>query len=272
MDQNMLAVLQAIAAFLQVLVAFIALPITAYIAIKSAREGARQAYELGEASARDREAREKARQIEQQQEQIKSIRLLLGLEIQRNLDDLKWLRDNLEGILGGEDARYYRPGSNVDDADKFSWLEARQRFITLYMPDWSHRVWHNQQSSYLLPTALDPKEVRDTNYIHAQFDRLTKIKNMLTERTHNPAAPSSHAHADNPGEKQLLSASFKEDAPRLWHEFNNTVSDLLALDNPLKIAIGEQINGAAHLSQALGNSPALRAGPPSPSATNLLKG
>jgi len=267
MDQNTLALLQTIAAFLQFLVAFIGLPIAAYIAVRSAREGARQAYELGEASARDREAREKAKQIEQQQEQIKSIRLLLGLEIQRNLDDLKWLRSNLEDILGEEVAPYYHPEeSNADDADKFSWLEARQRFIALYMPDWGHRVWHNQQSSHLLPTALDLQEVRDANYIHAQFDRLTKIKNMLTERTHNPTAPSSHAHADNRGEKQLLSASFKEDAPRLWHEFNNTVSDLLALDNPLKIAIGEQINGAAYLSGALGTSPALRTDPLLPSA------
>lgn len=273
MDQNTLAVLQAIIAFLQVLVACIALFITARIAIKSAREGARQAYELGEIAARARETREKASQIEQQQEQIKSIRLLLGLEIQRNLDDLKWLRGNLEGILGEEHARYYHPGESiVDNADKFSWLGARQRFITLYMPDWSHSVWHNQQSSYLLPTALNLKEVRDTNYIHAQFDRLTKIKNMLADRTHDFVASSSHARTDNLDERLLPSISLQEDTPRLWHEFNNTVSDLLALDNPLKISVVEERGDvAAALSQESGDSSARRVDSRLESAPKSLK-
>lgn len=272
MDQNTLAVLQAIAAFLQVLVACVALPITAYIAVKSAREGARQAYELGEVSAREREAREKAKQLEQQQEQIKSLRLLLGLEIQRNFDDLEWLRTNLRSILGEEDARYYHPDeSDTEDADRFSWLEARQRFIALYMPDWSHRVWYNQQSSYLLPIAFDLKEVRDINYIHSQFDRLAKIKNMLTERAHNLVASSSQAVAGNLNEVRLMSGSFKEDAPRLWHEFNDTVEELLALGNPLKVATDGGISSAASLSQASGSSSVLNDDSRSELATKLLK-
>src|SRR5215213_1718498 len=151
-----MALLQAIAAFLQVLVALIALPITGYIAFRSAREGARQAYELGEVAARTRENRNEEKQLAKQHEQIKSLRLLLGLEIQRNLDYLRWLRNNLESILGEENTLYYHlEEPNIKDTEIFSWLEARYRFITLYMPDWSHRVWHNQQSSYLLPTALN---------------------------------------------------------------------------------------------------------------------
>lgn len=256
MDQNTIAVLQIIAAFLQVVVACIALPITAIIAIKSAREGARQAYELGESSARDREAREIIKQIQQQQEQTKSLRLLLGLEIQRNLEDLKWLDSNLKDMLGEENIRYYSTEDpTINDDDKFFWLEARRRFIALYMPDWSHRVWHNQQSSYLLPTALNLTEVRDTNYIHSQFDRLTKIRDMLAERTHKLIAPSSYRQIDNLEERPLFSASFKEDAPGLWSEFNNTITELLALNNPLENTVDEEAITASSRSLVSDNLP-----------------
>ncbi|HYP27848.1 MAG TPA: hypothetical protein VE262_14120, partial [Blastocatellia bacterium] len=155
MDQNTIALLQVIAALVQGFAALAVIPITFYAALKGADRGAQKAYELNELAAQDRERREQAKQRKQIQEQISSLRLLLSLEIRQNLKGLEWLRNNLVEMLGDEKEQYYkRRGIPIESDEAYQWFELRQRFISSYMPDWSHRFWYGQQSSHMLPVAL----------------------------------------------------------------------------------------------------------------------
>src|SRR3712207_6375775 len=95
MDPNTIALLQVVAAFVQGIAAVAVIPITFYAALKGADRGAQKAFELNERAARDREAREEMNQRQQLEQQVKSLRLLIALEIRQNLTDLTWLRDNL---------------------------------------------------------------------------------------------------------------------------------------------------------------------------------
>jgi hypothetical protein len=214
--------------WLQVVAAFLAVPATVYGAVVGAKRGARLAYELSEKSALDREARAAAEEEAALKRRMNSMRLLLSLEVQRNLDDLGWLRKELVDVLGKEDGRYWESG--VGEAERLAWFEARQRFVSLYMPDWSHSFWHGQQSSHLLPEALGPEEIRQLNFFHSQLDRLTKLKDMLAERTQRDAdAARPAAGGDVP-----RSCKFGEEAPILWKDFTETMSDLL--DSPPTLA------------------------------------
>src|ERR1044072_9597482 len=145
MDPNTLALLQIIAALLQALAAFLVIPFTVYAAIKAAQRGARSGYELSERSTLQRELRAHEENRKQRDEQIKSVRLLLGLEIRQNLIDLKWLRDSFIDVIGEEAG----PESTLESAraeekaSGYNWLEDRQRFISTYMPEWGHRFWYS---------------------------------------------------------------------------------------------------------------------------------
>lgn len=260
MDQNTIALLQVVAAFIQGIAAVAVIPITFYAALKGADRGAKKGYELGEMAARNRETREQAHHLEQLEQQFKSLRLLLSLEIRQNLIDLMWLRDSLIEILGEEDASYHKhKEGSIEDATRYKWFEARQRFIASYMPEWSHRIWYSQQSSHLLPLALREEEIRKINFIHLQLDRLTKIKDMLTERAQrDKTRPNSSFTNDLTG--STVPVSFMEDAPRLWEEFITVLGQILDLQNPLTETAQEA--GAARF-------PALDNSRPVPSAPRI---
>ncbi|HKQ04119.1 MAG TPA: hypothetical protein VJ464_03225 [Blastocatellia bacterium] len=219
---------------LQLIAAFASIPFTVIGAIWGAERGARRAYELSERSALERDARAKAEQGKQQDEQIKSVRLLLGLEIRQNFIDLSWFRDNLKDTLGEEISAYY--GQAIADAerklDKYKWFEKRQHFTAVYLPDWSHRFWYGQQSSYFLPLALSQMEIRQINFFHSQLDRLTRIKDVLTEKARRHDRKYSHFSSDDMAEV-LASSSFENAAPYLWQEFIAIIDQILSLGNPL---------------------------------------
>lgn len=226
-----LAWLQANAGWLQAIAAFAAIPATLF----AAGWGARLAYKLSEKSARDRELRAAAEEAAALRKHADSMRLLLSLEVRRNLDDLNWLQQNLLDVLGPEDELHWAAVS--DDVERLAWFEARQRFISLYMPEWSHSFWHGQQSSHLLPEALGPEEIRQLNFFHSQLDRLTRLKEMLAERAQHRTDGAASGRG-----------GFREEAPVIWKDFTETMRDLI--DSPPSLA-GQTIAPAKGRALAL---------------------
>jgi hypothetical protein len=248
-DLKAVALLQGVAAVVQALAAVIII----FVTKRAARAGAERAYELGQRQALAQEERALEKQQKELEKQAGSVRLLLGLEIGQNLKDLSWLRDNLVEILGEDDERRYQGGSALDEED-YRWLDARRRFISSHLPDWGHRFWHGQQSSYLLPVALDELEIRKVNYLHSELERLTKIKDMWNER-----AQQHEESAFLPPE------ALREDAPRLWAEFTDILNRLLETGSPLADTAEE--SGARRLAgdmKRLGASPRARQSEPRP--------
>lgn len=207
----------------QIVITTIAVIVTYYAAIRGAERGAR----LSELATIDREVRERSEEQKRQKQQVKAIRLLIALEIRQNLIDLDWLLKFMVDSLGEEVGSYYQRGAGDYNPERYRWLEARQRFVSLYIPDWAHKCWDGQQSSYLVPVALGQLELRQVSRHHSQLDRLTKIKNMLAERAAR-SDPNSGG-----GENSAVSSPFEKDAPHLWNEFVAVSADILRLGNPL---------------------------------------
>jgi hypothetical protein len=163
--------LQAAAAVLQAFAAVVAIPVAYIAAYRSAGRNARQAFELSE-----------KREKKKLDDQIALLRLLLGLEIQRNLDELRRFRNNFlmgtdpEATLGELEQRH------DTDAEISEQPDHRRRFIALYLPDLSYRFWHSQQLSSLLPVALTRTEIHRINLIYSNFDRLLKIRAIFGEK------------------------------------------------------------------------------------------
>lgn len=249
---------------LQIVITTIAIIVTYYAAIKGAERGAR----LNELATIDREEREWREEQKRLEQQVKAIRLLLALEIRQNLIDLNWLVMEMTKFLGEEIESYYSPSMVDNNPEAREWLEARQRFISLQLPDWAHRCWYYQQSSYLVTVAVGQEEIRKISRHHSQLERLTKIKNMLTERA---AKTDRNVSAERAA--STTSSSFEEDAPQLWKEFVSVYTHTLAeLGNPLgkdleKAGVDVPIGPAIDM-QMPGSRPAqIEAGP----AVNFVK-
>ena len=235
---------------LQIIIAPVAVIVTYYAALHGAERNAR----LIEQAMIGNEVLERAEEKKREERQIKAIRLLLALEMRQNIIYLKWLCDEMTKLLGEERESYYQRGA-YRDPERYSWLEGRQRFIALYMPDWLHGCWYGQQSSYLVSVALWQLEIRKISHHHSQLDRLTKIKNMLTERALNRYGDFGGNEAS-----QGASSSFEEDAPLLWKEFVTVSAETLQMGNPLVSAL-EEAGVEAHLATAV-NSQMTASNPP----------
>ncbi len=260
MDANTVAVLQVVASIVQGVAAMLVIPITFYAALKGADRGAQKAYELNERAAQDRDRREQVKQQLELGKQTKSLRLLLGLEVRQNLNDLEWLRHNLLTILGDEKDQYYnRKGMPVENAEAYAWFEARQRFISSYMPDWGHRFWHGQQAAHLLPVAL--QEWRSVKSVSFTLNSTVSPSSEICSRRGHSSAMR--------GAGRRCPLSFKEDAPRLWDEFISTVNQILDLGSTL--ADNLQAFGAERLRNPDGASNKSLASPQIEPRTDSLK-
>lgn len=213
---------QTIAFFIQAVAAVVIVVVT----LRAARAGAERAYELGEQAARKRDEVEKKREEEKQKQQRDSLRRLLALEIRKNLIDLKWLLE--------------KPMREVlSDASKTSTDKIREEclevhalsLLVIYMPEWSHRAWYGQQSSPSLTFALDPDEILAVNFIHSEFDRLSQIKKLFSERMRQ--SDLSHG-ADR---EHTAQSPLSDAAAHLWSDFNDVVQDIIKIDKPLAGAL-----------------------------------
>lgn len=198
--------LQVIAAVFQAVASVIAIP----AAIIAARWGASRAYKL-----HDNKEREKL------EEQITSLRLLLGLEIQRNFNSLRQFKNTLALHLKAV-------GGEALDAEEQELLEARRRYVTLNLPELSSRFWHSQHLSPLLPIALDPLEIRQADDIYSRFERLSRIKKELAERAGQRATAT-----DDSGGKSM-SLTLHNELEDLSNDFDTILDVVLEMSNPFK--------------------------------------
>jgi len=231
--------LQVAAAIAQAFAGATAIPVAFIAAYWSAGRNARQAFELSE-----------KREKKKLDEQIALLRLLLGLEIQSNFEELRRFRNNfLMGIDHEETSEKFKERHNTD-AEISGWLDSQQRFIALYLPDLNYRSWHSQQLSALLPVALTRIEIHQITFIYSSFDRLLKIKTMFGEVLRR----QDEAFSQNPNEgifkerKLPLSA---DELKNLLSEFDTILRDALDNANPLKEAMEEE-KGEVYLIQREG--------------------
>jgi hypothetical protein len=226
--------LQVIAALAQAFAAVAAIPIAVLAANRGAERGARRAFELSEKQERAR-----------LDDQVKLLRFLVNLEIQRNLDELERFYNNFPIALDDEEGH----GATVETPDL---LDLRQRFIALHLPDLSYRFWHSQQLSSLLPVALTQSEISEVNLAYTKFDRLTKIRAMFAERAGPHGQPSSQGAGERVGEGAGLLLSSKE-LKDLSSEFDETLRDTLERGNPFANVV-EETDSAKCIPGAAGNS------------------
>lgn len=222
MLNSILSWLQANAAWLQVVTAVaqsVAALIAIYVTLRAADRSARLAFELSEGKERAN-----------LQDQLRLLRFSLGLEIERNIEDLRRFYDNFTiDPVEAQDANAETPERR----------EARQRFIALNMPDLSYRFWHSQQLSSLLPLALTRGQIRDVNRIYSDFDRLSKISTVFgAEVLWRGKAPFQHP-GETPAEEGAVLSSSATELEKLLDEFELSLGDVLKKVNPLGAVIEE---------------------------------
>jgi hypothetical protein len=219
MMNSILSWLQANAAWLQVVTAIVqsvAALIAIYVALRAADRSARLAFELSQ-----------GKESANLQDQLGLLRFTLGLEIERNIEDLRRFYDDFTvGLLEEQ-------GTNDETPEL---REARQRCIALNMPDLSYRFWHSQQLSSLLPLALTRGQIREVNRIYSDFDRLSKISRVFgAEALWRSKAPFRHS-GETAVEGAVLSSSVNE-LGKLLDEFELSLRDVLTKVNPLEAVI-----------------------------------
>lgn len=189
-----------------------------YGSIKGAREGAIEAYN-----------RNKEAEHEREQKQIRSVRLLLGLEIKQNLDDLAFLLNGLKVKRGEGDDRYVFKGDADQEKQKSELFIERQRFIAAHYPKWGHHFWQGQQTTYMLPIALETDEIVELNFFHSQFDALSRIVESLSEEGRRQA---NVPHDSSSGEPSWLTP-YPRDESVLWAEFLGTAGEIFKVGDRL---------------------------------------
>jgi len=218
--QSFFSWLQANAAWLQVVAAIIqalAAAVAIYVTLRAANRSVRLAFELNE-----------EKEGEKLKNQIKLLRFSLGLEIERNIEDLRRFYDNFTIPVEGK-------GANADTSEG---REARQRFIALNMPELSYRFWHSQQLSSLLPLALTRSQVRDVNRIYADFDRLSKISRTFGEEA-LWRGQTAFRHSGETAVEGARPFSSANEVEKLLDEFEMSLRDIVKKSNPLGEEIGE---------------------------------
>lgn len=188
-----------------------------YGSIKGAREGAIEAYNRNKEAERERE-----------QKQIRSVRLLLGLEVKQNLDDLAFLLNGLKVKRGEGDDRYVFKGDTNQEKQKSELFIERQRFIAAHYPKWGHHFWQGQQATYMLPIALETDEIVELNFFHSQFDALSKIAESLSEGRQQANVPRDSSS----GEPSWLTP-YPRDESTLWAEFLGTAGEIFKVGDRL---------------------------------------
>jgi hypothetical protein len=124
---------------------------------------------LKAASDTFRREQEDRRQHEeaQRQEQARRVRMLLRLENQHNIENLKafWHTVNFVPPLQG----------TTDDME----LEKGRRIAYTPLPNWGHLMW--QSLSSLLPGALTEDEIQQMYTLHSQLDQFSAFRADLQQ-------------------------------------------------------------------------------------------
>lgn len=147
--------------------------------------------------------------------QIKSARMLIRLEIDKNLEMLSELWDTVTKI---------DPDKKNSNA-----LDLAYNLVDLNLPPWKNESWISQLS--FLPIALNEDKIKDINELYNDFDIIKSIYSSLWYLNNKDEEDIRSRQTDY----VYLTAytAFNEGAPELWKKFEEITLKLLENRNPL---------------------------------------
>lgn len=168
---------------------------------------------LNETTSRRMKEKDEKRQIE-------SIRTLISLEIDQNLESLKNLWNKLK--------------ENSEDNDS---LSLAQKLVKIPLPNFKHVIWEKQTS--LLTISFEKEEIKNIYSIYSALDDLNLIYHKLNFLIiEEKQKTKSGVHKVSRVEEMMSwmsKSSFEVDTPVLWLDFEEKTQKLIKNGNPLKI-------------------------------------
>lgn len=145
-------------------------------------------------------------------QQAESLRTLLKLEVERNFKDLKLFQDDYE--------------NQKDDSAKINW-------IIQHLPKWLFYSWQGQQTSFLLPIAVKPEEIRLLSLAYTELERLTLYKERIEKNV---------KELDLQAPKVIEMKETIEDIFNNFGKLTNSVSEFCELDTKELVPANKLLN------------------------------
>jgi stalled ribosome rescue protein Dom34 len=152
----------------------------------------------------------------------KSVRILLGLEIEQNLMLVGRLKERLRWS-----------GETEDDPESAALKKART-LIQSPLPPWSHEVFTSQLSA--ISDILQPVDVASVYEHHNHIDAITNIRAVLTQLNQQERVENAPLRSASTGAIPLMampSSVFYRNAADLWEECKRLIEALERIGNPL---------------------------------------
>ena len=148
-------------------------------------------------------------------EERNSVRTLIKLEIQQNIDELRifWNQSN------------EMDDSILDPKEKIS-IKVRNLSKTP-IPFWSYLAWESQMSK--IPIVFKSEEIVQLQSVYKKFRQTSNILNLLPDRKINIGMTIATTY--KVGEIVPINNYVNESS--FWNDFENLVLDILHVGNPL---------------------------------------
>lgn len=160
------------------------------------------------------------RERSEKKEQAKKVRLMVTLEIDRNLDLLQefWEVVNQEDLTKKSETQAY--------------IQLAEQFAVSPLPHWSHAIW--QSEIPMLPLALNEKEVRAVHRLYTNFDMIESIHSSLSvlelDRQEERRATKGK---ESIGLRSFVTPKFYKLAPEIWLQCEKVINEIIQQGNPL---------------------------------------
>lgn len=181
-----------------------------YLTNKEARDTAREQRQW------ELENRERARK-----EQVGSIRTLIRLEVERNLELLR---------------AFWAAASDIEaeEGESESGFHARMvdRLLSIPLPGWRHTMWMSQLPDLAL--ALSEVEITRTDDLHENLKTISQKCMRLAElRSRYAAADRAAIRRNAPSQATFFKTQFQSDSYKLYMEIDTLVGQVLGDGNPI---------------------------------------
>ena len=155
--------------------------------------------------------------------QIQSVRMLISLEIDKNIEMLYDLWDKVNKI-------------DPDNENEDKMTNSEYKLINLPSTYWKNESWKSQIS--FLPIALNKDEIRKVNDFYDDIENIKSIQLSLLSLAEEDAkgwraVNSKHGMFISYKDLPVFPEAFKQRAPALWAEFEKITLKLLENRNPL---------------------------------------
>jgi hypothetical protein len=178
----------------------------ARVGAKATRDATQQAIEADRASAREGDERQR-----------KAARLLVSLEIDHNLANLRSFWEEAASHL----------------QDQYRGVPEAQRLTRVPIPTWTRVAWDGMTP--LLPLTLSRAEIEQANRLYSQLEAITLIRAEIARMTaEKPYQVLAHLPGrPDPVPEMIYPRSWSYFAPDLAERVEVTVVDLIANGNPI---------------------------------------